>query len=514
MARQRISMKPVRKIIELSTTGKISKRQISRLTGVSRPVVGQYVEAFNASGLGLQDIQAMTDSDLLKRLVKQEAVMDPRLAQLQACFPGIVKELSRVGVTRELLWVEYRQQNQDGYEYSQFCHHFKTWCGKDPEVTLHIEEKAGERMYVDFTGEQRAYWNNGVECQAELFVAVLGASQYTYVEATPSQRKEDFILANHNALVFFGGAPTAIIPDCLKSAVTTASKYESLINADFEHFAQHHGMTVFPARPHHPRDKPLVEGAVKILYTRVLAPLRDQVFTSLAALNEAIQELLDNHNTAPFQKLPCSRADLFASVDKPALKPLPPIRYELTHTRQATVGLNYHVEIREDHHHYSVPFRYAKHSVTMLYSARTVEIWHDNQRIGFHIRATRPGYTTAVEHRPRHHQYYLEWTPERITAWAADVSPHIKTLVSIMLDRAAYPDQAYRACIGIINFSKKYPIERLDMAARIAIRNQSFSYQALKKILEKNADLIETNADSKQIIFPFHENLRGQAVYQ
>jgi len=514
MARQRISMKPVRKIIELSTTGKLSNRQISKLTGVSRPVVSQYIEAFNASGLGWQGIQTMTDSDLLKHLVKQDAVMDPRLVRLQACFPEMVKELSRVGVTRELLWIEYRQQHQDGYEYSQFCHHFKSWCGKDPEVTLHIDEKAGDRMYVDFTGETRSYWDNGIERQAELFVAVLGASQYTYVEATPSQRKDDFILANRNALVFFGGAPAAIVPDCLKSAVTTASKYESLINADFEHFARHHGITVFPARPHHPRDKPLVEGAVKIMYTRVLAPMRDQVFTSLAALNEAIHELLDSHNTALFKKLPYSRADLFASVDKPALKPLPPIRYELTHTRQVTVGLNYHVAIREDYHHYSVPFRYAKHSVTMLYSARTVEIWHDNQRIGFHVRATHPGYTTAPEHRPSHHKYYLEWTPERITAWAADVSPHIKTLVSVLLDRAEYPDQAYRACIGIINFSKKYPIERLDMAARIAIRNQSFSYQALKKILEKSIDLVESNADSKQLILTFHENLRGQAAYQ
>lgn len=514
MARQRIGMKALRLVLELHYNTSLSNRQISTTAGVSRPVVAGYIDAYKQSGIPIDELSTLTDTQLIDRLFSAGVHVDPRLAAAIDFFPHMLAELPRVGVTREILWQEYRKANIHGYEYSQFCYHFRTWCKADTEVTLTMEHKAGDRMYVDFSGAKRTYRENGIEREAEIFVAILGASQYTYVEALRSQRKEDFITGNRNALYFFGGVPASIMPDCLKSGVSKADKYESEINPAYADFARHHGTVIFPARPHSPRDKALVEGAVNIMYTRILAPLRDRDFDSLEALNEAVWELLDAHNAKRFQKLPASRKELFESIDKPALKPLPERRYELTSFKTATVGFNYHVVLQEENHFYSVPYAYARKEVTIAYTARTVEIYHDNQRIAFHKRASGSGYTTAPEHRPAHHQFYLAWTPERITAWAADVSIHTQSLVKAILERAAYPDQAYRSCVGVINLSKKYSVERLDMAARIAASDGTYSYQAIKKILEKGRDLTAIADEHKQQPLPFHENLRGQDVYQ
>jgi transposase len=515
MARKRISMKALRLVIQLHEQTTLSNRQISVSAGVSRPVVADYIAAYRLSGLSFEAFSKLTDTEAVERLRTAKPDTDTRNAAALAFFPYMVTELPRVGVTRELLWTEYRAKHPDGYEYSQFCNLFRLWHGAETEVTLPMDHKAGDRMYVDFTGAKMKYRELGVEREAELFVAILGASQYTYFEALRSQRKQDFIAGNRNALEFFGGVPSSIMPDCLKSAVSKADKYESEINPEYDDFARHYGMVIFPARPHSPRDKSLAEGAVKILYTRILAPLRDRTFDSIEALNEAIWELLEAHNAKRFQRLPFSRAELFRSTDKPALKPLPDRRYELTNFKTATVGFNYHIELREERHFYSVPYAYARKEVTVAYTAMTVELYHNNQRIAFHKRASGPGYTTAAEHRPAHHRFYLDWTPERITAWAADISVHVKSLVKAILDRSAYPDQAYRSCVGVINLSKKYPAERLDMASRMAVSEGSISYQGVKKILEKGRDLIAIEDAKKQQVLPFHhENLRGQAAYR
>jgi transposase len=514
MARTRIGMKTLRQVIELYEKTQFSKRQIATATGVSRPVVAAYIASYDRSGLSWDDFSKLTDTEAIARLTVPRDETDSRHTAALAFFPAMLKELPRVGVTREGLWEEYKAKNPDGYEYSQFCKHFRSWVRSETEVTLAMEHKAGDRMYVDFAGAKRRYRENGVDREAELFVAILGASQYTYVEALRSQQKEDFIIGNRNALEFFGGVPQAIVPDCLKSAVSHADRYESEINPDYADFAHHYGTVIFPARPHSPRDKALVEGAVNIMYTRILAPLRDREFESLDELNQAIGELLDAHNAKNFQRLPYSRAELFESIDKPALKSLPEIRYEYTHFRTATVGFNYHIEIREDHHFYSVPYAYARKQVSVAFTARTVEIYHDNQRIAFHKRASGPGYTTQSEHRPAHHRFHLEWTPERIISWAGDISVHTRSLVKAILERAAYPDQAYRGCVGIISLSKKYSIERLDIACRMALAEGCTSYRAVKKILEKGRDLITAKDDHNQRTLPFHENLRGQSAYQ
>lgn len=373
MARRRIGMKALKRVIELHELTESSNRQISTATGVSRPVVAEYLGAYARCGLSWDEFSKLSDSEAGERLAAPRDGQDPRLAAALGFFPYMLKELPRVGVTREILWKEYRAGNPGGFEYSQFCHHFRSWCRAETEVTLTMEHKAGDRMYVDFAGAKRRYRENGVEREAELFVAILGASQYTYVEA---------------------------------------------------------------------------------------------------------------------------------------------LRYEYTSFRTATVGFNYHIEVREDRHFYSVPFAYARKQVEVAITARTVEIYHDNQRIAFHKRAHGPGYTTAAEHRPAHHRFHLEWTPERIISWAGETSVHTRSLVKAVLERAAYPDQAYRSCVGIINLSRKYPVERLDIACRMALAEGVHSYQAVKKILEKGQDLIEASDDKDQRVLPFHENLRGQAAYQ
>jgi transposase len=514
MARKRISMKALREVIELHQKTEFSNRQISAATGVSRPAVAEYIAAYDRSGLSWEDFSKLTDSEAIQRLTAAKLIKDTRFAAAQDFFPYMLKELPRVGVTREILWNEYKAKHPDGFEYSQFCFHFRAWCHAEPDVTLSMEHKAGDRMYVDFAGVRRRYRENGVEREAELFVAILGASQFTYVEALRSQRKEDFIIGNRNALLFFSGVPQAIVSDCLKSGVSKADRYESEINEEYAAFARYHGTVIFPARPHAPRDKALVESAVNIMYTRILAPLRDREFDSLEAFNQAIRELLDAHNSRRFQRLPYSRLELFESIDKPALRPLPAVRYEYTDFRTATVGFNYHIEIRENHHFYSVPYAYARSQVTVALTGRTVEIYRDNQRIAFHKRVFYPGYSTASEHRPAHHRFHLEWTPERLISWAADISIHTRSMVKTVLERAAYPDQAFRSCIGIINLSKKYPIERLDVACRMALSSDTTSYRAVKKILEKESDLVESTDEQHQRVLPFHENLRGQAAYQ
>ena len=295
MGRGRSSMKAVRKIIELHVKTGFSNRQISEATGISRPVVAQYIDAYTRSGLTWEAFSTLTDTKAIEQLTLPRQTKDPRYQAACAFFPSMLKQMHKVGVTRQMLWAEYKVLHPDGYERSQFCNLFSQWVKAAPDVTMSLEHKAGDRMYVDFAGATRTYLEHGVERQAQLFVAILGASQYTYVEALRSQKKEDFLTANRNALLFFGGAPQAIVPDNLKSAVTKADRYEGEVNQEYDDFARHHGTVIFPARPYAPRDKALVESAVNIIYTRILAPLRDRVFESLEALNKAIGELLELH---------------------------------------------------------------------------------------------------------------------------------------------------------------------------------------------------------------------------
>ena len=430
MARRRISVEKIKEVIRYGVTTELSERAIGRALKVSRTAVTKYLECFRGSGLTWEQAQELPDSELLAVL---EGSRPPRTSaryeRLAERFPMMVKELRRKGVTLQLLWEEYLRAHPDGYQNSQFCYHFHRWR-KSAEVSMHIDHKAGEKLFVDYAGDRLAIVDpdSGKEQPVETFVAILAASELTYVEASATQQGDDWIRSNERALRYCGGGTQVIVPDNLRSAVSRSDPYEPGINATFDAFAQHYGVVIMPARVRQARDKALVENAVRLTYQRIYAPLRDRTFHSLDELNAAIGPLLEQHNGRRFQRLPYSRRELFEQIERHTLAPLPAHHFPLQQTREVTVQFNYHVELREDRHHYSVPWqlrtRDPRTKVKLLYDERTVSIYYDNVRLAEYRRDRRPGgYTTLPDHMPPQHRWYAEWSPERFVRWGRALGP-------------------------------------------------------------------------------------------
>ncbi|HYG40268.1 MAG TPA: IS21 family transposase [Cytophagales bacterium] len=519
MANKRLRMTTLRQIIRLKAEGN-SNRETHRLLGVSRKAVDKYTKRIDALAISYQELLVLEDADLNELLEspKKELHSDPeKHYKLASLFPYLEKELKRVGVTRWTLWAEYKNKNPEGYTYSRFCHHFQQWQ-KNKEVSMHLEHKAGDKVFVDYTGKKLEIVDRqtGEVKQVEVFVAILGASQLTYVEATASQKKEDFIGAVENALIYFGGVPKAIVPDNLKSAVVKSDKYEPVLNETFEDFAHHYGTTILPTRAAKPKDKALVEGAVKIIYTRIFAAIRNQTFFSLQDLNRTIQEKLDQHNKTPFQGKSHSRQELFNEIEKSELAPLPQESYEFKKFSWATVYKNSHIWLGEDKHYYSVPYRYTGEKVKVVYTKTRVEVHHKQVRIAFHSRDySHYKYTTQKDHMPSTHQYKADWNPEKFIRWATMIGKETKEVIERIIENKQHPEQAYKSCVGILSFGKKYNNTRLNNACKRALYYQNFNYQTVKNILEKELDMqpIEDKAEV-QMAFSFHENIRGKEYYK
>ena len=513
MEKKRVTMNKVREIIRLHEEMGLSNRKIARALRISHPVVSQYITDVKALGLMYKDIVGLSDTRLLELLENGKKETE-RYKKLSEMFPYLARELKRTGINRLMLWDEYRRKYPEGYSYSQFCYHLQVWLNAS-EVTMHLEHKAGDKMFIDFAGKKLSIVDleTGELKPVETFVAILGASELTYVEAMESQRKEDWIDANENALWYFGGVPAALVPDNLKSGVTKGSKYEPEINSEYADFARHYGTVILPARPHSEKDKALVENAIRLVYSRIYAPLRNRTFYSLGELNEAIWELLEKHNNMRFQRLEKSRQQLFEEIEKPALKPLPPQRYERKTFLNLKVQFNYHIELREDLHYYSVPWEYKGKRVKVVYTSRVVEIYHDNLRIAFHRRDRRPHkYTTLSEHMPPHHRFYASWNPQRMIDWGEKIGPDVKEMIKRVLESRQHPEQAFKVCLGIFNLSKKYGEGRLGRACRRALQFHSYSYKAVKNILDKGLDMMEEEAVCPKPL-PLHENIRGSMYY-
>ena len=518
MAKRRVSMNKIRETIRLHEEGGLSNRQIARALAISRPAVSQYLSDYRSSHLSLSAVAAMSDDELIRMLEGIKEAGSERYRDLSERFEYFVKELKKTGVTLDLLWQEYKREHPAGYNRTQFCHHFQVWRETSPELTMHLEHKAGDRMFVDYTGKKLMVYDRttGVGVEVEVMVAILGASQLTYAEAVESQKKEDWIKANEHALRYWGGVPQAIVPDCLKSAVERADKYEPDINPEYADFARHHNTVILPARPHSPKDKALVENAVKIIYQRVFAPLRDRIFYSLEEFNEAIRERLEVHNHTPFQRMKISRWDLFNQTERSALKPLKPEVYELRRFLNLKVQFNYHIAFSPDKHYYSVPWRYGGKRVTVIYTSSSVEIYHKNIRIASHLRnfsANR--YTTTKEHMPSHHQFYDGWSPQKMIGWAEAIGTEVRVMIEAVLESRQYPEQAYKACLGILNLVRKYGKERLNEACERALGYRCYTYRSVRNILENNLDKVRDQ--DKQTIhrqLPIHENIRGNEYFQ
>jgi len=514
MVNRRTSMKKVREVLRLKEEAGLSNRQIARSLKISRPVVAQYLIDFKAEGLRYEDIKQLNDNELLKILEKSKQRKSEKYKILSEKFEYFLKELKKTGVTLQVLWEEYRRDYPDGYEYSQFCYHFQVWRNAT-KVHMHIEHKAGDKMFVDYAGKKFIIYDRLTEKpeKVSVFVAVLGASQLTYAEATRTQKQRDWILSNENALRYFGGAPKAIVPDCLKTGVKKGSKYEPRINPVYLDFAEHYDTAIVPARPYSPRDKALAEIAVEIIYTRLFAPLRNRKFYSIEELNRAFLELLEKHNDTFFQRTKISRRMLFNETEKDVLKSLPDRRYEYKDFSNPRVQFNYHAELKEDRHYYSVPYRLNGEKVLMFYTSNTVEIYHDNARVAFHKRDYKKyGYTTSRKHMPPEHKFYAGWTPQRFINWGGKIGKETEILVQNVMKRKKHPEQAFKSCLGILNFSKKYGDERLNSACARALQFEAYSYNSIKNILEKGLDKIE---ETEELLpcFSSHKNIRGAEYY-
>ena len=517
MARRRIRVNTIKEVIRYRATTDLSERAIGRALQVSRTAVTKYLECFRGSGLTWEQAQELPDSELLAVLEGQRvAPTSARYQRLAERFPMMVKELRRKGVTLQLLWEEYLREHPDGYQNSQFCHHFHLWR-KSAEVSMHIDHQAGEKLFVDYAGDKLAIVDpdSGAVQPVETFVAILGASELTYVEASATQQSEDWIRCNERALRYCGGCTQVIIPDNLRSAVSRSDPYEPGINPVFDAFAQHYGVVIMPARVRQARDKALVENAVRLSYQRIYAPLRDRTFHSLEQLNAAIWELLEEHNARRFQRLPYSRRELFEQIERHALAPLPAHHFPLQQTREVTVQFNYHVELREDRHHYSVPWqlrtRDPRTKVKLLYDERTVSVYYDNVRIVEYQRDRRPGgYTTLPDHMPPQHRMYAEWSPERLLRWARAHGSNVAAVITEVLHDAKYPPQAFRSCLGILNLEKSYGAPRLDRACQKALCYRLCSYRRIENMLKLG---LEDEQEQPQLSLPRHENVRGSRYY-
>jgi transposase len=516
---ERVSMNKIRDMIRLSTENNQSNRQIAKSLKVSRPVVAQYITAFKKSGLLYQDIKDISDESLLDILKVMPRRKTIRYKDLEQEFEYITKEIKRTGVTLQLLWEEYRKKHPDGYSYTQFCFHYQVFR-HGSELCMHMEHKAGDKMFAGFTGKKLYITDliSGIRKDVEVFVALLGASQFTYVEGVMTQVKEDWIKMNEHALWYFGGVPQAIVPDCLKSAVTKADKYEPDINQEYYDFARHYNTVILPARVRHPKDKALVEGAVNIVYSWIFARLRDRTFYSLKELNTAIWEELERYNARPMQRLKVSRRELFEQVEKDALKPLPPDFYEIKTFGKLKVQFNYHIYLSADRHYYSVPYQYRGQNVTVASTESTVEIYAGNIRIAFHKRDRNPnGYTTIKEHMPLTHRWVSEWSPERIIGWALKKGESVKELIKAVLESKEHPEQGFKVCLGILNLSKKYGDFRLNRACKKALEWKYFSLKGIKNILENKLDawsetelFCESELTNDRMS---HANIRGSGYY-
>lgn len=512
---ERIEMYKIREIFRLVKEKNSSCRDIADILNIGKSTANNFIKKIKECCLSYEDISGLSDSDVLELLDIGVVNKSERYKYISDRFAYYDKELKRHGVTLKLLWEEYIEKTPEGYSLSQFCHHFQMWRGST-KSTMHIEHKAGDKMFVDFTGDHLYITDikTGKLESVEVFVAVLGASNLTYVEAVRSQEKKEFIKSVESAIWYFGGVTKAIVTDSLKSAVTKADKYEPKINRDFHDFAMHYNTVILPARPYSPKDKALVEGAVKIVYSWIFAKLRNRIFNSIKELNLAILQLLEEYNSKPMQRTKISRIELFNDVEKAELKPLPLALFEFKMYAKLTVPTNYHIHLSKDKHYYSVPFKYIKKIVDVRYNENEVEIYYDNIRIASHKRSfdIKNKYSTMKEHMPPNHRFYSEWSPERFLNWAEKIGEDTKIYIKTILDSREYPEQAFRVCLGILNLSKKYGEDKLNKACKKALYFNVFRLDFVKNTLVTNSLELE-NYDLFEKISIDHENIRGNKYY-
>jgi len=502
-------MRKIKEVLRLKSLG-LTSREIAKSVSVARSTIAEYLRRADEAGITWPLPDGLDDAALERLLfkLKQTPAAGGPIPDLRY----IHTELKKPGVTLSLLWEEYLAENPDGYRYTQFCHHYRLFRGK-LNLCMRQVHKAGEKMFVDFAGQTVPVIDSrtGEIRDAQIFIAALGASNYTFARAVWSQELENWVACHTGAFEFFGGAAAITIPDNLRTGISKACRYEPDVNPTYQDMIEHYGSVVIPARAGHPKDKPKVEVAVQVVERWILARLRSRTFFSLAELNGAIDELLEKLNNRPFAKLEGTRKSLFEAIDRPALKPLPAHPYEFARFKVATVNIDYHIDVFG--HYYSVPYQLVKEKVDARVTDRVVEVLFKGRRVASHMRAFKKGgATTEAAHMPRAHRAYLEWTPSRIINWAATVGPNCAAFVEALMEAKKHPEQGYRAALGVIRLAKTYTPERLEAAAARALSARALSYKSVKLILKNNLDSLPEEPQAALPVIE-HNNIRGADYY-
>ena len=509
----------LKQILTLHIDG-YSNRKIGKTLDISRNTINSYISLFKACNYKPKELLAKSEAELKELFTSTTTIDNSRYNALMCFFDKINQSRGHPGFTFQFHYKEYVSQVKEPYSYTQFMAHYN---GKYTKVkgSMKLEHEAGHEVYIDFAGKKLEIVDRetGDIKKVEVFVAILPHSHYTYVEACSSQKREDLMVCMSNALRFYGGVPKAIVSDNLKSAVTRASKYEPVINKTFKDFARHHNCVINPTRSYAPQDKALVENAVRLAYQRIYYPIREMTFFSIEELNKEIQIRLAAYNDLLLQTKGASRKELFQSVERSYLKPLPTAVYQIKDYKRAKVQKMGYVYFSPDKSYYSVPYRYIGKMTQIHYTNSTVEIYHNHERIALHRRkAVRGSYNTTKDHLSSAHKAYTQWNPDYFKNMAAKHGNHVLSIIKGILSDGDYPEIAYKRSMGIIQLHRAYGSNRLDNACKRALTAQSYSYNRIKNILKNNLDLEEEDPQAQATLFdphiPIHENLRGASDYQ
>ena len=510
MPNVRLSMRKIKEVLRLKYENGLSNRNTARSLSISRSTVAEYINRARSVGITWPIPEGMDEAALERLLFPQP---EHGVAKVGPDWSQIYQEYKRPHVTLALLWVEYKEKNPQGYQYTRFCQLYNEWAGT-LDVVMRQDHKVGEKVFVDYCGATIPVTDSstGEMKQAQVFVAVLGASNYTYAEATWSQGLSDWIGSHVRAFEDFGGVPQIIVPDNLRSGVSEANLYEPDINPTYQEMATYYNTAVIPARVRKPRDKAKVETGVLLVQRWIVARLRHETFFSLTGLNARIKELLVWINNRRFKELEGSRQSLFISLDKPALGPLPKKPYEYAEWKIVRVHPDYHVEV--DRHYYSVPYQLYKKQLDVRITAATIECFYRGKRVASHVRSYEKGrHTTITEHMPKPHQAMAAWTPQRLVNWAGTCGDSVAILVEKLLDKYIHPQQGFRPALGVIRLGKGYGNDRLDAACKRALQIGGITYKSVESILRNGYDQIEfAPKDSTKPIQ--HTNIRGSHYYQ
>jgi len=509
MAKKRLSMRKIREVLRLKHSG-LSIRATARACSIGRESVREYLCRASEVGLSWPHSDELSDEELERQLFPSAI----KIYGKRNCpnWALIHKELRKKGVTRNLLWTEYKEETPDHYHYSRFCDLYREWT-KNLTPSMRITHKAGEKLFVDYAGLTMLYRDpsSGEEKKAYIFVATWGASNYSYAEAHPCQTLTSWVGGHIRAFEYFGGVPELLVPDNTKTAVRSACYYEPDLNPTYLELARYYGTAVLPTRVRHPKDKAKVEKGVQVVEYWLIAPLRKRQFFSIAEINEALKERLEDLNTRPMQHLERSRQEMFEELDKPVFRPLPKTAFEVAEWKRAKVNIDYHVEFKR--HYYSVPYTLIKKHVDVRATDQVVEVFYNSCRSSSHKRDDTPGrHSTHPEHMPESHRHYAEYNPERFINWAKRIGDLTEQLVNGIFSSRPHPEHGYRSCLGLMRLESRYGKERLEAASKRALFFGLYSYRGVRNILEAGLDKVSLE-ESTGVVSKAHTNIRGTDYY-